>query len=414
MIEQLIALFFAQFEQGNHKEAIQILERVLEIQTKELGEYDPAIAVTFTYMAEVLTTAGKFNQAMEKCNRALKIQLKTLGEKHVDTANSYEAIGHIFMHQGKNKKAEEMHRKALGIKQEFLPPNHPELMDLYQYLGLSLQKQAKFSEATKMYKRLLAKQLEIHGEDHQSVVVSYNAIAGLLKDQNRLDDALQMIEKGVEICNRLQRGNIDKSIMGATLNNKAKYLFEQGKFEAAAEIFNKVLIIRIETLDEMHPYTGTTYEELGTTYMRHGKVDSAIKAYEGAIKIRRKDLGNNHAGVRELVGAVETLKRDKAASTLNDQGLAMKAQGDSEKAIQLFQKALHIYKTTCQVHHNIAPVYENISAVRVDQGLLQDAVDASAEALKIRRRTRGDDDAETKKRMEVHKSLLRQALANRS
>jgi tetratricopeptide (TPR) repeat protein len=92
----------------------------------------------------------------------------------------------------------------------------------------------------------------------------------------------------------------------------------------------------------------------------------------------------------------------------------LKAAGDSEKAMQLFQQSLDIFKETTSISPKVAEVYEHISAVKFGQGLLDDAIAASAEALKIRRRTLGDDHADTKRRMEIHRSLLKQLLENRS
>ncbi|CAJ1968545.1 unnamed protein product [Cylindrotheca closterium] len=91
----------------------------------------------------------------------------------------------------------------------------------------------------------------------------------------------------------------------------------------------------------------------------------------------------------------------------------MKAKGDLEKAAQLFQLALDLYHEdlyheTSVIHQTAtAAYYENLSAFKADLGLLEDAIAASAEALKIRRRTFGDKDADTKRRMEVHRSLLK-------
>ncbi|CAJ1959573.1 unnamed protein product [Cylindrotheca closterium] len=93
----------------------------------------------------------------------------------------------------------------------------------------------------------------------------------------------------------------------------------------------------------------------------------------------------------------------------------MEAEGDSEKAMQLFEEALDVYKETSSISPNAAAVYENISALKVAQGLRgEEAIAASASALKIRRRTKGDEDADTKLRMTTHRSLLRLLLESRS
>jgi hypothetical protein len=59
-------------------------------------------------------------------------------------------------------------------------------------------------------------------------------------------------------------------------------------------------------------------------------------------------------------------------------------------------------------------VLETLSAVKVKQGLLEDGIAASAEALKIRWRSFGDDHTDTKRRMEAHRSLLKGLLENRN
>ncbi|CAJ1947741.1 unnamed protein product [Cylindrotheca closterium] len=89
----------------------------------------------------------------------------------------------------------------------------------------------------------------------------------------------------------------------------------------------------------------------------------------------------------------------------------MHIQGDLEKAMHLFQGALDIYREASYVHdQDAADTYENISNVKLDQGFLQDGIDANAEALKIRRRTLGDDHADTIRSMEAHRSLLKRLL----
>ena len=203
------------------------------------------------------------------------------------------------------------------------------------------------------------------------------------------------------------------TVLGVTLRNKASILKEQGNFDAATETFNKVLIIQLETVGEMHPMTATTYEELALVHIQQGMIEGAIKVYTKAIKSRRKELGNDHTHAQKLVLSLAILEREKHAKTLNGQGLAMYAKADSEKAMQLFQEALGMYKGISGVCPSIAVVYASISAVKIDQGLLEDALAESAESLKIRQRRIGDDHANAKRRVATHRYLLKLLLKNR-
>jgi tetratricopeptide (TPR) repeat protein len=209
-------------------------------------------------------------------------------------------------------------------------------------------------------------------------------------------------------------GDFNKSKLAAALHNKASLLEKQGNFEAATELFIKVPMINKETLGEMHLTTAKSYEYIAQAYVRQDRrEEDAIKSYAKAINIYNMVLGDDNRHTKELMKTRKLLKCEKNAELLNEQGLLMQTQGDSKKAIKLFQEALDSYKEKYTVHSGMAPIYESISTVKVVQGLLEDGIAASAEALKIRRRTDGDDHDDTKLCMETHRSLLRRLLENR-
>mmetsp|Transcript_36344 Transcript_36344/g.88036 ORF Transcript_36344/g.88036 Transcript_36344/m.88036 type:complete len:440 (-) Transcript_36344:168-1487(-) len=393
------------------KKAKKTYEAALRIQTKEFGEDDPTVASTLDAMGLVFLDEINHKEALEKFNRALAIRENKLG-RHVDTAQTYEHIGMVFQEQKKRERAEEMFRKALDIKLEVLPKAHPELTQLYDQIAVSLNKRGKFAEATAVYKELLASTLQVHGEDHPDVVFAYNGISSLLAGKNRLNDALEILDKSLEICDRIQqRGhfNLDKTILGATLNNKARVKRDLGDYDAAAELFNQVLNIQRATIGEMHRLTADTYEELSRLYYKQEMLEDGINAFTKALEIHRKVLGDDHPKTKQLVQShseYSNLELNERAQALTKQGAEMAAEGDLEKAMELLQEALDIYKETVGVHPFTAIVYGSIAAIKLDQGLLDDAIAASAEALKILRRALGDDHAKTKARMEEHRVLL--------
>ncbi|CAJ1949400.1 unnamed protein product [Cylindrotheca closterium] len=413
-VEELIDKGITYYYQENYQKSKEIFKRALGIQSKEFGDDDLSVASTLLLIGKVLMTERKSDEALEKLNRALAIRMKKLG-RHDDTAEAFAEIGSLLLSQDDDKKAEPMFRKALDIKREIQPKNHYDEAHLCQLLADSLRKQGKYSEATKVLKFQLATLLQVHGEDHPGVILAYQGIAKLLSLQNRLGDALQIIDRGIEICKRLQRlGDFEIRFLGGTFQCKGHILCEQGNFKAATEAFNKVLLIQKETIGEMHHSTAQTYEYLALTYDGQDMIEDAIQSYAKAISISRKVPCNHHPHTEELVRSLDLLEREKNASSLNEQGLAMRAKGNSEMAIQLFQESLDIYRKISITNPNVAAVYEHISSIKVDQGLLEDAIAASAEALKIRRRADGDDNADTKRRMEEHRSLLRRLVANRS
>ena len=101
------------------------------------------------------------------------------------------------------------------------------------------------------------------------------------------------------------------------------------------------------------------------------------------------------------------------AKVFMEKGIELKAKGDLNKAEFFFQMTVDVSKDVCGEHPDTAAALEDLSVVQVDQNKLQQAIANSAEALKIRRRIQGDDHADTTKRMEAHRSLLKRLLENR-
>ncbi|CAJ1947655.1 unnamed protein product [Cylindrotheca closterium] len=429
-MDELVEVFRVQVQQRNYQGAREMMEELLEIQTKELGEDHLSVVNSLECIVMVLKRQGNLTEALKTLERVLEIQSKRLGENHIDTANTYKRIGELSVEQGDGEKAEEMFRKALDIKLEILPGDHAEVTDLYHVLSGLLQGHGKFAQAKKMQKVLLATLLQMHGEDHPAVVKAYQGIAGLLTKQNRLDDAIQMADKSIEICSRLQgRRGFDKTAMAGALLCKSKCLQLQGNLDGATELLTKLLVILKEINGNDLP-TALTYEDLALAYVGQDMTDDAIKAYAKAIQIRKTLYGaNGHPLIQEHMTTLQVLKREKKAKALHKQGrVAMKkAKGDSEKAMRLFREAMGIYEEIIPPHPNVDTASDNISALYVDmaaafemfsdakvkQGLLEDAITASATALKFRRRTLGDDHIDTKRRMDAHRSLLQRLLENR-
>ncbi|CAJ1947701.1 unnamed protein product [Cylindrotheca closterium] len=414
ILEELVGKSYAYYEQGDYQKAKDIIQEVLEIQTRELGEDHLSVSLTLNYIGDILLKEGKSDESIEHYNRALEMQLKKLGENDVRIANTYQNIGEAFLHQENCKKAEEMFRKALHIIN--LQTSSPEpfiLTRLNQHLVLALKRQGKVSDAIKTEKASLAKLLEQHGEDHAEVVFAYICIAQLLADQNRLDDACQLLDKSAEICARLPGGD-DLGMFAGTLESKASLLEAHGNFEGATEVLTKLLGMQEEKLGEMDPAIAGTCEKLALAYNRQDMLEDAIEAYAKAINIHKRVSGDDHPHTEQLMVARQLLLLKKNANDLIDQGLAMYVQGDPENAVQLFQESLDIYNERFSgPHSNMATIYEYISDIRVEQGLLEDGIAASAEALKIRRRTLGDDHVDTKGRMQAHRALLKRLLESR-
>lgn len=169
----------------------------------------------------------------------------------------------------------------------------------------------------------LARLPQTHGEDHPGVVRIYHDNAGLLEGQNWLGDAVQMLDKSIEICERIwRRKDFDIDTWYATVRSKAGVQRKQGDIEAAAGLLNKLLVTQLEMVGTMHHTTADTYESLGAINVEQGNLEDEMIAHAKALEIRRKVLGNDHPRTQRLEACLEPLKRQKEARALNQRALA--------------------------------------------------------------------------------------------
>jgi serine/threonine protein kinase/Flp pilus assembly protein TadD len=117
----------------------------------------------------------------------------------------------------------------------------------------------------------------------------------------------------------------------------------QGKLKDAEEAYRKATEIQPHRL---------YYDELGSLYLRNGRTDEAIKAFQRSIEI----APDGFKGYRNL-------------------GVAYYAQGDLAKASSQFQKALQIQPD--------ASIYANLGTVQFAQGFYPRAVEAFERALEM-------------------------------
>jgi lipopolysaccharide biosynthesis regulator YciM len=87
-------ILFTIIEKNNQK-AMETLERVV-------AEDDLSVAATLMYTTQLLPNEDKYNEALEALQRALEIRVKKLGENHVKTAETYECIGRVFLEKSRS------------------------------------------------------------------------------------------------------------------------------------------------------------------------------------------------------------------------------------------------------------------------------------------------------------------------
>ncbi len=380
------ALFF----KGQYRQAEPLLDKVLQVRRRVLGEDQPLTAVSYAWVASNWHEEGRFPAAEEANRKALAILCKTLGEDHPDTAQGYNNLALNLNAQGRYAAAEERYRKALSIRRRVLGEENSDTAESYNNVGVCLQDQGRYPEADEVYRRALDIYRKVLGDDHPLTATTYNNAAINLQNRGRYREAEEGLRKALVI--RRQVLGEDHPLTATSYNNLAVNLQDQGRYKEAEEGFRRVLAIRRKVLGEEHPGTAAIYNNLASNFDAQGRSQDAEALIGKALALRRKVLGEEHP--------------DTAAS-YNNLAKILEEQGRHQQAEEVVRKALAIRrKRLGEEHPDTAVSHNSLAHILMVQGRYQEAEEGYRKALDIQRRVLGEEHLDTSAGYSNYASIL--------
>jgi tetratricopeptide (TPR) repeat protein len=200
-----------------------------------------------------------------------------------------------------------------------------------------------------------------------------------LYQQGKYQDAIPIAEKLLAI--RKKQLGLENRWTADSLNNLAVLYVDMGAYAKAEPLYQQAFKIYKELLGPDHPDTAATTDNLAGLYKHMGDYVKAEPLYQQALKIRKKTLGPDHP---------------KTATSLNNLAelyLAMAAYG---KAEPLYQQALEIdQKALGPEHPDTASDLGNLGLLYADMGDYAKAEPLYEQALKISQKALGPEHRDT-------------------
>lgn len=319
--------------QDRHKEALNYLNKALEIGTAKLGQNHPEVATAYDNIGRVYWYKGDGDSALHFCTQALDVRQRVLEDDHPDVARSYESMGQVLRYNNQNDEAlaylqkslmvrrqrfgenslpvassyhalaryfyftkdiDELYsfaNKSLTIKRRFFDENHPEIADTYNDIGNYYYYTNDYDKAIEYYDKARAINQQAYGYYHQYVARSYVNIGHVLHAKKEYDAAIASIRRG---------GHIFQAIFGENqwVANNFQYRGEvyssKGAFEKALECFVRSLAIN-------EKIKGTDFQ-IGRIYASMAEVHRRLHDFTNALKFCQKSIaalvpGFSDAGV---------------------------------------------------------------------------------------------------------------------
>ncbi len=169
-----------------------VAERALPLRDEQASLLANAIGIRLNYLA-------LYDQAIDWVNKDLEISRKVLGPRHPDTATSLNNLAELYRTQGKYEAALPLYEEALGISREVLGARHPDTATSLNNLAELYRTQGKYEAALPLYEEALGISREVLGPRHPSTAGSLNNLAALYYHQGLYQQSLEIFEEIVSI-----------------------------------------------------------------------------------------------------------------------------------------------------------------------------------------------------------------------
>jgi tetratricopeptide (TPR) repeat protein len=253
-----------------------------------------------------------------------------------------------------------------------------------------------YSQAARLVRDALAISERALGPEHPETGASLNNLACLLVDQGDFAGARPLLERALAISEKTLGPEHPET--ATSLSNLGDVLRDQGDIAAARPLLERAVVISEKALGHEHPDTATSLNRLAHLLHSQGDFAGARPLLERALAILEKALGPEHPDT---------------ATDLNNLAVLLESQGDLAGAQPLYERALATYEKALGAEHpHVATSLGNLAGVLRDQGDLAGAQPLLERALAISEKTLGPEHADTNCiRRNLARLLLETALA---
>jgi tetratricopeptide (TPR) repeat protein len=287
---------------------------------------------------------GLRDQALPLAERSLTMREKIAGPEHADVAESLRILGRL-----KNRSwadyagAEPLLRRALTIREHLLGPDDPTLPPTLSELGLVLWRLGKYEEGRTYLRRAVAIDERTGSPDLQKWLSNLSLLEMQLDD---LDSAEKHSRRALELGLKTAGRGIPVDV---TMINLAAILRLQEDFEGARALLEELNAVEEKTWGTGRMYT---WGELGDLHFAMGDRGRARDFLDRAVAIAERER-------------MTTDPRD-LAPPLTYSGRLLLAEGKPKEALAAFERALRIRERTIgnKPHNEIAETLLEIARAR--------------------------------------------------
>lgn len=254
--------------------------------------------------------------------------------------------GNLKHEEGDYQSAILFYNQAIRIAENSTPPvmKNSYLMKAYHNRGTSYMKSGEITRAGTDFRRSL--ELARSNLKPESISLGYihNSLGTIYHKQGDYNQAGSYFFMA---ASHFSKQDSFESLSAGALNNAAASYLKIGNLTRAATLFESILEIQAEFLEENHPELAVTFQNKAAVEWLSGSVLDAIENYEAAIRIRKNHFGTLHPLLIESYRQAAEFYADI---------------GEYEKARYYFDEAIQI------TQHNFGDVHPHYQRIHTSAG----------------------------------------------
>ncbi len=182
---------------GALDEALQLLERSVEIRRRALGPESPDTLRSASLLGFVYDLAGRTDEAEKILTSTYETERRVLGEDHPNTLKTLHNLAGVYDSQGRYEKSVPMMRDVFERRRKVLGADSLDTLGSQYNLAVALYRRDAFGEAERVLKEVAASFTRVGGADHPSTLIAKDLLAGVYEAMKRPADARRVPRGGL-------------------------------------------------------------------------------------------------------------------------------------------------------------------------------------------------------------------------
>ncbi|MDC0672556.1 serine/threonine-protein kinase [Nannocystis radixulma] len=195
----LNVLALLNLDRGQLDEAERLLQKMLEIDMRELGADDLAIAGTLNNLGNVYSRRDRLDEARLSYERALATFERILGPEHPDVALALGNLARVSLSRDDLDGAERYSLRALAIREQTGGPESLEAAWAQQDLGNVYLARGEVAKALELLERAAVSTAKGLGSEHPEVAFALISLGDLYLERRDLEKAQRFYTRALGI-----------------------------------------------------------------------------------------------------------------------------------------------------------------------------------------------------------------------